>query len=184
MKNLLELRKQIKKKKPHFLRQNAGKLSKLGNIWRQPKGMHSKMRKKLRSYKKHPSPSYSSPKQVRGLTPEGFIPIIINNVSQLKDQKAIIISGKVGLKKRLEIIKKSLQLKIKILNIKNPENFVKEIETNVIKKKEEKKKKVEERKKSKQESAKKIKTKEKKEETPEEKEKREKEEKRKLLEKK
>lgn len=181
MKNLLELRKQIKKKKPHFLRQNAGKLSKLRNVWRQPKGMHSKMRKKLRSYKKHPSPSYSSPKKVRGLTPEGFIPMIINNSSELKDQKAIIISGKVGLRKRVEIAKKALQLKIKILNLKNPDKFVNEIKEQLTKKKEEKKKKLEERKKSKQEAVKKTETKQK-EETPEEKEKREKEEKRKLLE--
>ena len=181
MKNLLELRKNIKKKKPHFLRQNAGKLSKLKLAWRQPKGMHSKMRKKLRSYKKHPSPSYSSPKKVRGLTPEGFIPIIINNTPELKDQKAIIISGKVGLRKKIDIIKKALQLKIKILNLKNPEDFIKEIETKLKSKKEEENKKIEKRKKSKQEAIKKTEPKTK-EETPEEKEKREKEEKRKILE--
>ena len=183
MKNLLELRKKIKKKKPHFLRQNAHKIKKLKKVWRQPKGMHSKMRKKLRSYRKHPSPSYSSPKKVRNLTPEGFIPIIISNTSQLKDQKAIIISGKVGLRKKIDIVKKALQLKIKILNLKNPEEFIKEIESKLAKKKEELKKKIEKRKESKQETTKKTEKKEK-EETPEKKKKREKEEKRKILEKK
>ena len=78
MKELLEIRNKMKAKKPTFLKQDANRLTRLKKQWRQPKGQHSKIRKKLRSYRKQPSMGYSSPKEVRGLTREGHKLIIIN----------------------------------------------------------------------------------------------------------
>ena len=44
----LELRKDIKKKKPTFLRQDGHKKKRLGNKWRRPTGTDNKVRLGLR----------------------------------------------------------------------------------------------------------------------------------------
>lgn len=178
MTDLLQLRKVLKKKKPKFLRQDAHKLKRLGRKWRRPKGMDSKMRRRLRGYRKSPSVGYSSPKKVRGLTSNGKKAIIIHNVKDLQNTKDIIISKKVGIKKKIEIIKKAQELGINILNIKDPTNFLKNIEEFIKKRKEESKEKIKSKEKRKKEPVKK----EKKQQSKEEKEKQEKEEKRKVLE--
>ena len=179
-KNLLEIRRKLKSKKPVFLRQDAHKVKKLKRKWRQPKGIHSKMREKVKGHRRLPSIGWSSPLDVRGLTPEGFTPILINNVQELlSSNQPKIISSNVGLKKRLEIAKKAKEKSIKILNITNIDDFVKKSEEELNKKKERKKLK------HKPEVKTPIKKEEpKKQETPEEKEKREKEERKKILEKK
>jgi len=186
MKEKLQLRNEMKAKKPNFLKQDAHKVKKLKKNWRAPRGMHSKLRKRYRSYRKHPSPGYSSPKLVRGLTKEGHKVIIINNLAELENIKIpIIIAARVGDKKKIDIIKKALSQKIKILNIKDPEAYVKKVEETLKKKKEEAKQKKEKKAKKKKETEKKE-EKPKKEEpqTEKEKEKEGKEEKRKVLEKK
>ena len=44
MKDKLQKRKEIKKKKPKFVRQEIGKQKKITKKWRKPKGLHSKVR--------------------------------------------------------------------------------------------------------------------------------------------
>ena len=186
IKRLMEVRRRIKKKKPTFLRQESHKIIKLNNRpkWRSPKGMHSKIRRKLQSRRVQPSLGYSSPKQVRGLTREGFRPVLIHTLNQLKDNKVILLSKTLGLRKKLQILKKAEELKIKVLNVKNISDFIRSAEEKIKLKKESSKKLEEKKKKAKAEAEEKAEKKkeEKKEETPEEKEKREKEEKRKVLE--
>ena len=184
----LELRKKIKSKKPKFLRQDGHKKAKLKNVWRAPKGRQSKMRLKKKGKRKQPSLGYSSPKEVRGLSPKGLKPIMINNIhelSNIKEGEGIILSGKIGNKKRLEIIKKIQELKLNLLNI-NAEDYLKKIQEKLEKKKESKKEKLSKKEKTKKELEKKTKEKKKEEtveKTEEEKEKKEKEEKKKVLEK-
>lgn len=181
MKELLELRRKLKKKKPKFLRQDAHKVKKLAKKWRQPKGRHSKMRFKLRSYRKQPSMGYSSPRKVRGLDSKGRIEVIVNNITDLekiKENCIIVIGSTVGTKKKVLILKKIQEKKLQVKNVKDIEAFIKEAEEKLKKKKEESKKKETEKKKSKEEAIKKAEEKKKEEEkkTDEEKEK-EKEEK-------
>ena len=52
MKELLELKKKIKKKKPNFTRQETHKKSKLKKKWRRPKGIQSKLRLNKRAIKR------------------------------------------------------------------------------------------------------------------------------------
>lgn len=186
IKRLMEVRRRIKKKKPTFLRQESHKVKKLNNRpkWRSPKGMHSKIRRKLQGRRIQPSLGYSSPRQVRGLTREGFKPVLIHTLNQLKDNKVILLSKTLGLRKKLQLLKKAEELKIKVLNVKDIPNFIKSAEEKIKLKKESSKKLEEKKKKAKIQAEEKAEKKkeEKKEETPEEKEKREKEEKRKVLE--
>ena len=79
----LSLRKVIKKKKPKYSRQDSHKKAKLGDKWRKPKGIQSKMRLHKRGYKRSPEVGFGSPKSVRGLSPEGFEIIHVNSLSDI-----------------------------------------------------------------------------------------------------
>lgn len=119
-KDLLSKRSEISKRRPHFLRQEGFRFMRLGDTWRRPRGMHSKMR---RHYKYRPpvvSIGYRGPQKVRGLHPSGFEEIIIHNPAQLDGmdpkRQAVRIGGGVGYKKRLEIEAKADKLGIRVLN--------------------------------------------------------------------
>jgi len=184
MKDLLELRKKLKDKKPDFLRQDGHKLNRLKKKWRRPKGRHSKMRLKFRGYRKSPGVGYSSPKEVRGLNKDGLKEVVVSNLKELEnvEDKCIAVIGRgVGLKKKIVLLKKIKELKIKC-TIKDIDGFIKKVDEEIEERKKLSKKKIESKEKSKAEA---LKKKEKKErESKEEKEKKEKEEKRSVLEKK
>jgi len=187
--DLLVLRKKSKKKKPSFLRQEALKRVKLKNTWRKPKGGQSKTRRKFRGKGRCPNPGYGSPKAVRGLNQDGLNIIRVSNiqdVQKLDAKKDAAIIARVGKKNKIEILKKLIELKIKILNELKPEEFIKKVEDEAKKNKEAKKSREEKKKKEKEERLKKAEEKQKKEEekTEEEKTEEAKEEKKKVLEKK
>ena len=71
-KTLLNIRKKIKSKKPFFFRQDAHKNLKLGDKWRKPKGLHSKMRLGFKGYRKSVSIGYGSPKITKNLHKSGL----------------------------------------------------------------------------------------------------------------
>jgi len=88
--------------------------------WRKPRGRYSNKRKKLKEAGPIPCIGYRQPKAVRGLHPSGYKEVLVHNVKELEkiDPKteAARIASQVGLKKRLEIMKKAKELGIKILN--------------------------------------------------------------------
>jgi large subunit ribosomal protein L32e len=180
MKKLLELRNKMKKKKPNFLRQEAHKKKRLANNWRRAKGRDSKMRRKLRGYRKSPSVGYCSPRKVKGLTREGLKERIVETINDLKSiskNEIIILSKRLGLKKKVLLLKEIEKLGLKVGNVEDIKNFLKVTEEKLKKKKEESRKREEKKKKAKEESLKKAEEKKKKkEEKTEEEKEREKEE--------
>lgn len=118
--NLLKLRLKKKRKKPKFLRQNWFRLPKLGEKWRRPKGRQSKLRRHKKAKGFLPNPGYGAPKQVRGLHPSGLEEVRIFNIKDLEKiepkKQCVRLASVIGNKKRLEIIKKAEELKIKVLN--------------------------------------------------------------------
>ena len=94
----------------------------------------------------------------------------------------MVISGRLGLRKKLAILKKIKEKNLLVLNIKDINTNISDIELQLKKRKEKKLEKNKKKQTSKKESLQKSNEINKKEETPEEKEKREKEEKRKVLE--
>lgn len=146
-KKLLELRRVIKKKKPRFIRQSSLR-KKLCKKWRRPKGIHSKMRLSRGGKAANAQAGYGSPKAVKGLSREGLIPIIINTEKDLEEidskNAGIIIASNVGLKKRIELVKRAAEKGLKLLNIKDADKLMKKWEQKRAEKKkqrEEKKKK-------------------------------------------
>ena len=116
----LKLRLKIKRKKPKFRRQGEKNLKRLGKKWRKPRGIHSKLREHKKARGFIPNPGYGSPKSTKGLHPSGFEEMLVYNVKDLEkinpEKQACRIASTVGIKKRLEIMKKTKELKIKVLN--------------------------------------------------------------------
>jgi len=119
-KTLLAKRDEIESRRPAFLRQEWFRFSRLGEKWRKPRGIHSKMR---RHYGYRPpivSIGYRGPKDVRGYHPSGFMEVMVHNPAQLEklDPKtqAARVGGTVGFKKKLAIEKRADELGIRVLN--------------------------------------------------------------------
>ena len=124
-----------RKKKKKFLRQDAHKIKRLKKIWRKPKGMDNKMRLGLKGHRRGPAIGYGKPKYMKGLV-GGLKKVLVNNVKDLEkitENDGIIISSKIGLKKRITILNKIKQLKLKVLNI-DIEKFLKKAEERLKKK--------------------------------------------------
>lgn len=107
------------RKKPSF-RRYAANTKRVKKSWRRPRGRDNKMKRGEKAKGKRPSVGYGAPRNLRFLHPSGFREVLIANVNDLsrlnpKKDAARIIST-VGQKKRLEIINKAKELKIKVLN--------------------------------------------------------------------
>lgn len=119
-KEQLKLREKINKSRPAFKRQEWFRYVKLGDSWRRPRGLHSKMR---RGYKYRPnlvSTGYRGPKAVRGLHPSGFQEVMVFRVEDLEGvdpkKQAARIGHSVGSKKREAIEKVADEKGIRVLN--------------------------------------------------------------------
>ena len=131
----LKLRNAMKKRKPTFERQYANVMRQFKGSWNRPRGMHSKMRRGMRGKKLLPTVGFRSPLAVRGLTREGFVPVVINNTNDLsnfdvKKQIAVLAAG-LGMRKRIEILNKAIELKVKLFNIKDATKYIEDAKKEV-----------------------------------------------------
>lgn len=116
----LALRKRLKSKKPKFRRQESWRYKRVSEIWRKPRGMDSKMRKKKKGWPKSVEIGYRGPKAARGLHPSGYIEVLIHTVDDVEKvnpkTQAIRIAHTVGARKRIEITARSGEMDIHVLN--------------------------------------------------------------------
>jgi large subunit ribosomal protein L32e len=120
-------------KKPKFLRQESWRYKRVGNKWRKPHGIDSKMRKKIKGWPMCPTTGYRSPKKTRGLHPSGFVEVRVESIEDLgavdPELQAIRVGRTVGGRKRVEILTLAEERGIYILNpraIKETEEFIDE----------------------------------------------------------
>jgi large subunit ribosomal protein L32e len=120
---MVEQTKSAKRKKPHFYRSSWNKMHKLGKKvkakrkWRASKGRDSKVRLRERGYRRRPAVGWGADKSNYGKV-EGFDVV---RVETLKDFEKVVkgqavILASVGKKKKMELIKKADEKKIKVLN--------------------------------------------------------------------
>ena len=111
---------------PKFLRRSWDRYSKLGRkrkkkqVWRRPTGRDNKMRERRRGYPARVSIGYKKAGRKEKQ-------IIIKNIEDLKKigKNSMVIVGRVGKKKKIDIAKKAREGKIKIANL-NIDKFLKE----------------------------------------------------------
>ncbi|MGA2574132.1 MAG: 50S ribosomal protein L32e [Candidatus Methanomethylicaceae archaeon] len=121
----VRLRDKISSERPDFNRSETHRFPRLGEKWRSSKGIRSKMRLKKRSRAAIVETGYRGPTAARGLRSDGKSEILVSNVKDLTkvnlESQVARIDAAVGKRKRLEIIDRAKELKIKIVNIHRSE---------------------------------------------------------------
>lgn len=148
---LLRIRKKIQKTKPSFRRIESWRYKRVHGGWRAAKGIDSDTRQKLKSGVKSPNVGYRSPKKVRGLHPSGLIEKNITNIDDLENLDpeihGIMISARIGIKKRLQLVEDIQAKGFKVLNLRIPYSELLVVKEEPKEKKKAKKKKKSSRKK-------------------------------------
>jgi len=110
----------MKRKRPHFVRQESWRYVRVKENWRRPRGIDSKMRLKVKGWPRCPEVGYRGPRAVRGLHPSGFEEVLVHNVEELQkvdpERQAVRIAHTVGGRKRAEIVAEAERLGITVLN--------------------------------------------------------------------
>ncbi len=121
---MLELRRRIKRRKPHFRTHDSHKRKEIKPNWRRPRGLHSKTRMRMKGYQKTVRTGYGSPSSVRGLTRAGLMPVVVHNLAGLsgldKIKHGVVISASVGNRTRMAIIKGAVEQGFKVINFGEP----------------------------------------------------------------
>ncbi len=119
-----------------FLRKDSHKMSKLGKgrknkqIWRRPKGRDNKMRERKKGHPASVSLGFRTEKENRNKI-NGKNPIMIYKIEDLKKigKEDIAILGKMGKRKKIQIMEEAKKSKIKINNI-NEDKLLKKLKKN------------------------------------------------------
>ncbi len=117
-----------------FLRRIWSRYSKLGRkrkskqTWRRPTGRDNKMRERRRGYPARVSIGYKQNTEMRGKIEER-IPKMVYNLNDLKksDKNDLLILGKIGAKKKIEMIKMAKEMKIEFHKV-NLDKSLKKLE--------------------------------------------------------
>ncbi|MEM3518904.1 MAG: 50S ribosomal protein L32e [Candidatus Hadarchaeales archaeon] len=106
--------------KPKFRRQDWWAVKRVGEKWRRPRGIDSKMRLKKKGKPPLVSVGYRSPKTARNLHPSGKVEILVRNMKDLEKadpaRNVVRIASGAGLRLRLQIAKKAAERGIRVLN--------------------------------------------------------------------
>ncbi|GGP21262.1 50S ribosomal protein L32e [Thermocladium modestius] len=117
---LIRLRLLMERREPKWMRMNSWLNRKLQGAWRRPKSLDNKIKKQRKGYPPLVKSGYGKPKLVRGLHPTGYEEVIVHNVKELDSidprRQAIRIARTIGLRKRIEIIRKATEKGIRVLN--------------------------------------------------------------------
>lgn len=122
----LKVRMMLKARKPAFHRQEDWRYKRLSTAWRRPRGKDSKMRLRIKGWPQHISTGYRSPRKVRYFHPSGKEEMVVSNAEDLSkaDSKrhVIRIAHTVGSRKRMKILERAEELKLRVVNHRGVEH--------------------------------------------------------------
>ncbi|MHA2245236.1 MAG: 50S ribosomal protein L32e [Candidatus Hodarchaeales archaeon] len=117
---LRKIREKLKRSRPSFRRVESWRYKRVKERWRKARGIDSKTREKKGGWPISPKIGFRSPKQVRYQSSSGKEEILIYSPVDLSlidsNRQVGRIAGKIGRKKREEIVMEAGLLNIRILN--------------------------------------------------------------------
>ncbi|MCI4464909.1 MAG: 50S ribosomal protein L32e [Thermoproteus sp.] len=121
LKAALRARLKASRRKPDFVRIDQWRYVRIEDSgWRKPRSLDSKIRRQRKGYPPKVKAGYRKPALARGLHPSGFVEALVHRPEDLDplDPKthAVRIAAGVGLRKRLEIVKKARERGFYVLN--------------------------------------------------------------------
>ena len=123
---------QKRRKVPNFPRQDAHKKIRVdGKTWRKARGRHGRVKRLSNYHGASPKIGYGTPAKTRNLHSSGLEVIEIATIKELMKidtQKQGVKILSVGKKKKIDILKAALEKKIRVFNVRNPEEFIKKYE--------------------------------------------------------
>lgn len=116
----LSLRREIRRSRPRFVRQESWRYKRIAPSWRRPKGIDSKMRLERKGWPAKVKVGYGSPTIAKGLHPSGFKDVLVSSVRDLEQLNpktdAARFSASLGARKRSLLFNRARDLGIKVLN--------------------------------------------------------------------
>jgi large subunit ribosomal protein L32e len=115
-------KKIVKKTTRTFLRHQTDKFKKMGQTWRRPHGIDSRVRRRFKGARPMVKIGYGSNNKTKHLMPNHFLKFVVHNAKDLdvllmqNKKYAAQIAHAVSSKKRKEIIDRASQLDIKVIN--------------------------------------------------------------------
>lgn len=117
---LLKVKANLKKRQPLFIRQDAHKHSRVKQVWRAPKGLHSKIKDSKKGYRAKLQEGYHTPKAVRGMDKHGLYPTLVATTAELEKldpaKHSVLIQRTLGGKKRVLLIEEAVKRKFSLSN--------------------------------------------------------------------
>ncbi|MFP3216766.1 MAG: 50S ribosomal protein L32e [Vulcanisaeta sp.] len=123
LRRLLKLRILMERREPRWMRMDEWRFLRIAHkeSWRRPKGNDNKIRLEIKGYPKKVKIGYGKPRLVRHLHPTGFRLVIVHRPEDVDKvdptREAIVIGRTVGLRKRVEIVKRAIERGVRVINV-------------------------------------------------------------------
>lgn len=112
--------KEMKNKRPAFVRQESWRYVRLKPNWRRPRGKDSKMRLQKSGAPQLVKIGYRTPRKYRDLHPSGYMEVLVYRVEELEGldpaKHAVRIAGSVGRLRKIKIVEEANKKGLKVLN--------------------------------------------------------------------
>jgi len=123
LRRLMRVRVLMERREPRWMRMDEWRFLRVAHreSWRRPKGNDNKIRLEIKGYPKRVKVGYGKPRLVRNLHPTGFKLVTVHRPEDVDKvdptKEAIVIGRTVGLRKRVEIVRRAIERGVRVINV-------------------------------------------------------------------
>jgi len=123
LRRLMRVRVLMERREPRWMSMDEWRFLRVAHreSWRRPKGDDNKIRLEIKGYPKRVKIGYGKPRLVRNLHPTGFKLVIVHRPEDVDKvdptREAIVIGRTVGLRKRVEIVRRAIERGVRVINV-------------------------------------------------------------------
>ncbi|MFP3297246.1 MAG: 50S ribosomal protein L32e [Vulcanisaeta sp.] len=123
LRRLMRVRVLMERREPRWMSMDEWRFLRVAHreSWRRPKGDDNKIRLEIKGYPKRVKIGYGKPRLVRNLHPTGFKLVTVHRPEDVDKvdptREAIVIGRTVGLRKRVEIVRRAIERGVRVINV-------------------------------------------------------------------